>query len=185
MARLTQEHKLFIVQELACFRTPTEICDLVKAEFDIDVDRQQVQFYNPTKRPFNKKLPKKWVEIFWATRQKYLDDTAAVAVAHKVYRLEERQAALLRQKAARIKNDTLILQILEAAEKDVGNYHTNRREHSGPGGGAIPLDVGSKRKELAGQMLGKLIDKGRSEQEARASLVAMGVNESDLPPAIQ
>jgi hypothetical protein len=181
MARLNSEHKLFIVQELACFRTPTEVAEAVKAEFEVDVDRSQVKFYDPTKRPVDKKLPEKWKAIFWETREEYLAQTAAVAVSHKRYRLEVIQRVLDRLEAAKLKNNPAILQTVEQAAKEVGGIYTNKREHSGPNGGAIPIDLGDKSKVLAGKMLKKLLKKGMKEDEARASLVSMGVNERDIP----
>jgi len=181
MAKLKEAQKQFIVQELACFRTPTQVAEAVKDEFNIDVERTQIQFYDPTKRPFNKKLPKKWKTIFEATRKEYVEQAAAVPVANKVYRLEIIQRVLNRLEEAKLKNNQAILQTLEQAAKEVGGLYTNKREHSGPNGGAIPVNMNDKSKELAGQMLKKLLDKGMEEDEARASLVLMGVNERDIP----
>jgi hypothetical protein len=182
MAKLNNEQKLFIVQELACFRTPSQVVQAVYDEFEeLVVERQQVQFYDPTKRPENKKLPEKWKDIFWETRKQYIEDTAAVAVSHKRYRLEVIQGVLNRLQEAKLKNNKAILEATEQGAKEVGGLYTNKREHSGPNGGAIPLDVGDKSRKLAGQMLKKLMDKGMKEDEARASLISMGVNERDIP----
>lgn len=49
MATLNKKQKLFIVQALVVFNTPQETVSLVKEEFDIDVSRQQVESYDPTK----------------------------------------------------------------------------------------------------------------------------------------
>ncbi|MDR0070944.1 DUF2280 domain-containing protein, partial [Acinetobacter sp. 11520] len=49
MATLNKKQKLFIVQSLAVFNTPQETVSLVKEEFDIEVSRQQVESYDPTK----------------------------------------------------------------------------------------------------------------------------------------
>lgn len=184
MRRLSVELKLFIVQELACFRSPKEVGEAVQVAFEVEVTPSHIQFFDPTKRPENKKLPQKWKDIFWATRQEYLEQTAAVPVAHKRYRLEVINEVLQRQRAKQIKNDPLILETTEQAAKEMGGMFTNKRELSGPNGGAIPLSVEDKRKELAAQMLQKLVDKGKTDKEARATLITMGVNESDLP-AIQ
>lgn len=47
MAALSTEVKAFIVQSLACFESPTKVIELVKAEYGIDVSRQQVSQYTP------------------------------------------------------------------------------------------------------------------------------------------
>ncbi|HEX8653098.1 MAG TPA: DUF2280 domain-containing protein [Pyrinomonadaceae bacterium] len=158
MARLTNEHKLFIVQELACFRTPTEVVQAVKAEYEIEVDRRQVQFYDPTKRPENKKLPEKWKEIFWATRGKYLEDAAGVAVAHQRYRLEVLNEVLQRQRSKPNVNDVLVLSTLEQAAKERGGAFTNRRELTGKGGGPIETNAVTLEqwKELAAKQLAQV-----------------------------
>ncbi len=182
MAKLNDAHKLFIVQELACFRTPTEVVEAVKEQFEgLVVERTQVQFYDPTKRPEEKKLPQKWKDSFRKTREVYVDGVAGVAVAHKRHRLEGIQKVINRLEAAPLKNNPLILQAYEQGAKEVGGIYTNKREHSGPNGGAIPLEVHDKDKHLAAQMLKRLTDKGMKPEEARASLISLGVNERDLP----
>lgn len=42
MAALSTEVKAFIVQSLACYEPPVKVIELVKAEYGIDVSRQQV-----------------------------------------------------------------------------------------------------------------------------------------------
>lgn len=175
--------KVTIVECLACFMSPTEVSKLVNQEFDLNMTRQSIEAYDPTK-VLGKNLSKKLTDVFWDTRKAYLEATAIenIALAHQNVRLREYTELYFRAKAKG--NDSAAAQFLVMAAKERGGLYTNKREHSGPNGGAIPIDVGSKRKELAAQMLRKLMDKGKSEQDARASLIAMGVNESDLP-AIQ
>ena len=50
MASLNRKQKYFIVRSLAVFNTPQETVLLVKEEFDLEVSRQQVETYDPTKR---------------------------------------------------------------------------------------------------------------------------------------
>jgi hypothetical protein len=182
VAALSKAVQRFIVQQLACFESPSEVVEAVKAEFSVTVTRQAVEHYDPTKGGEGKRLAKEHEELFQATRDRFTSKIDALAISHKAYRLS--QLGQIMRKAKLARNWFLAAQMLEQAAKEMGGIYTNRREHSGPNGGAIPLDVGSKRKELAAQMLRKLIDKGTSELDARASLIAMGVNESDLP-AIQ
>src|SRR3954452_10970604 len=44
---LTDDVKTFIVRTLAAFDTPSQVARLVKAEYGIDVSRQQVEVYDP------------------------------------------------------------------------------------------------------------------------------------------
>ena len=49
MAALKEQVKIFIVQALACMDTPQQVANAVKQEFNIEIDRKQVQLYDPTK----------------------------------------------------------------------------------------------------------------------------------------
>jgi len=49
MATLTDAHKHFIVQALACWDSPTQVAEAVREEFGVDVPRGQVAQYDPTK----------------------------------------------------------------------------------------------------------------------------------------
>jgi hypothetical protein len=178
---LTGAQKVRVVQCLARFMTPTEVSALLKEDYDLEVDRQAVEKYDPTKSAGDK-LSEKLKEIFKETRTRFIADIESIDVSHQSFRL--RELSSLYHDAKERGAIAAAAKFLTQVAKEKGGYYTNKREHSGPNGGAIPLDVGSKRKELAAQMLRKLIDKGKSEEEARASLIAMGVNESDLP-AIQ
>lgn len=46
MASLKSEVKAFIIQQLACFDTPSQIVDAVQSEFSIKIARQQVPSYD-------------------------------------------------------------------------------------------------------------------------------------------
>ncbi|MEX5591058.1 DUF2280 domain-containing protein, partial [Pseudomonas urmiensis] len=48
MAALTPEIKIFIVQALACFDSPSQVAEAVKANFGVTVSRQQVEIHDPT-----------------------------------------------------------------------------------------------------------------------------------------
>jgi hypothetical protein len=176
--RLTNEQQTFIIQCLARFKTPSETQELARINFDIEITRQSVETYDPTTHA-GRNLRAKLQALFWEMREKFLEEIAAIDVSHKVVRL--RELSELYHHAKKIKNYVVAAARLEQAAKEVGGIYTNKREHSGPNGGAIPLEVQDKDKALAGQMLKKLMDKGMPEAEARASLVSMGVNEQDIP----
>lgn len=134
MAALTDDVKLFIVQALACFDTPSLVAQAVKEQYGLAIDRRQVESYDPTKKA-GKTVAKKLKAVFEETRAAFLQETAAVPVAKQVYRLRVLQRAL--DRAEKRGNDAMVLQILEQAAKDSGGAFTNRRELTGKGGGPI------------------------------------------------
>jgi hypothetical protein len=146
MARLNDQQKQYIVQRLACFRGQAEVVDELADVFGIKVDRRQVHYYDPS-APASK-TPKKWRAIFDATRVEWLNATANVGIAHERYRLERLQD--LYDRASRMGNVPLCLQVLEQASKEVGGYFTNRHkvEHAGrvkvSGVMILPAEIGSK-----------------------------------------
>ena len=137
MPTLTEEHKTFIVASLACFSTLRQVVADLKEFYRIEAPPQQVQFYDPTRKPENKRLGKKWRAVFEATRAQYISDTSSVGLAHQRYRLEVRQRILERELDNGGHNKGLILEILEAGAKESGGAYTNRRELTGKGGGPI------------------------------------------------
>jgi len=122
MAALKEPVKIFIVQSLACRDTPQEVADLVKQEFDIEIDRMQCSSYDPTKVA-GRNLSKKYVQLFNDTRQKFDDGLIDIPIASKYYRLKQYQKQL-----EKTKNAKTILKILEQAAKDVGGQFTNKTE---------------------------------------------------------
>lgn len=123
MPRLTPDIQAFIVQRLACFDTPTAVAEAVKATHGVTVDRRQVETYSPERA--GQKPAAKWCKLFEATRAKFVQDTAHIAIAHRSYRLQELDdmARLAKRKG----NYTLAAQLLEQAAKEMGESYTNRR----------------------------------------------------------
>lgn len=134
MAALTEDLKVFIVQALACFDSPSFVAQSVKDFYGLQIDRRQVESYDPTKKA-GKTVARKLRAIFEETRETFLKETAAVPVAKQVYRLRVLQRAL--DRAEKRGNDAMVLQILETAAKESGGVFTNRRELTGKGGGPI------------------------------------------------
>ena len=135
MAQLDRNHKRFIVQELARFKSPTEVCESVKETFNLDIERQQVWHYNPN----NADVAEEWRELFEETRKQFIHDTASIPIANKNFRLTQLNDLFKTAKEKR--NYALAADLLEQAAKEEGGVFTNKRELSGPAGGAIPLDV--------------------------------------------
>jgi len=90
MATLREPIKIFIVQSLACFDTPQQVADAVKQEFDIEIERQQVSAYDPTK-PTGKNLSKKLKDLFTRTRKDFKSNIYDIPLANKAVRLNELQ----------------------------------------------------------------------------------------------
>lgn len=136
MAALTNDVKLFIVQQLACFDSPSQVAKTVNAEFGLTVSPQQCERYDPNKRA-GSELSAKWRKVFAETREKFLADTSGVGIAHRAVRLKrlDRMAARAEDMGAM----QLAASLLEQAAKEVGDAYTNRQRHelSGPGGAPI------------------------------------------------
>lgn len=120
---LPDDVKLFIVQAAACFDTPSEVARNVKAEFGIDVSRQAVEAYDPTKRA-GQRLSEEYRKIFEAVRNRFLADTAEIGVSHRSVRLRTIQRLSI--KAETMGNLPLVSSLLEQAAKEVGNVFTNK-----------------------------------------------------------
>ncbi|MDU6106824.1 MAG: DUF2280 domain-containing protein [Klebsiella pneumoniae] len=143
MAALKPEVRAFIVQELACFDTPSQIVESVQKEFKVQVTRQQVASHDPTKVA-GKGLAQKWVDLFNHTRDRFLNEISDIPIANKAYRLRVLQR--MSTTAEGMKNLGMTAQLLEQAAKEVGDAYTNKHkfEHSGPNGGAIQTITMSK-----------------------------------------
>ena len=133
--KLSEEVKIFIVQALACFDSPSTVVDAVKAEFGEVITRQSVEGYDPNKRA-GRDLSDKWRELFEATRTAFLDDTSKIGISHRSVRLRklEAQIALNEQRG----NSAMVAQLLKQAAEEMGGAYTNRRELTGPGGKELP-----------------------------------------------
>lgn len=143
MAALKPEVRAFIVQELACFDTPSQIVESVQKEFKVQVTRQQVASHDPTKAA-GKGLAQKWVDLFNRTRDRFLNEISDIPIANKAYRLRVLQR--MSTTAEGMKNLGMTAQLLEQAAKEMGDAYTNKHkfEHSGPNGGAIQTITMSK-----------------------------------------
>lgn len=143
MAALKPEVKAFIIQSLACFDTPSQVVESVKKEFGLTISRQQAEAHDPTKAS-SKGLAKKWIEMFHATRKRFLTETSDIPIANKAYRL--RVLDRMATRAEGMKNLALTAEIIEQAAKECGDAYTNKHkfEHSGPNGGAIQTITMSK-----------------------------------------
>ena len=137
MAALTTEVKAFIVQSLACFEPPTKVIELVKAEFNVEVSRQQVSQYSPG-NAMAAKLSQKWIDLFDCTRARFQTEISDIPIANKAYRL--RALDRMMTKAEGMRNIALAASLMEQAAKEVGDAYSNKQkvEHTSPDGSMSP-----------------------------------------------
>lgn len=140
---LTDEIKQFIVQQLACFDTCSQVAKQCKEEFGIDIERGHVNAYDPTKRQ-GQQCAKKWKELFAETRKRFLEDTSTIPIANQAFRLTKLNE--LYEKVAKQGNTSMAASLLEQASKETGGMFTNRQkiEHTGKDGGIIQTAVLNK-----------------------------------------
>lgn len=138
MQRLTDDVKAFIVTHLAMYDTPMQVVLAVKEEFALDVDRQHVRFFDPTTDAKDKPA-KKWIDLFHATREKFIDSASDIPIAIKAVRL--RRLDRMAQQLERNRNVLGAAQLMKQAAEDIGGVYTNRRELTGKDGAAIDVNM--------------------------------------------
>lgn len=117
MAALTNDVKTMIVQALACFDTPSQVAEEVKASYGLTVTRQQVETHDPTKQA-GKGLAKRWVTLFDDTRAEFRAEMARIPVANRAYRL--RMLGRMAEQAEAAGRIETALKLLEQASKEAG-----------------------------------------------------------------
>lgn len=138
MAALNGAVKVFIVERLACFDTPTKVQEAVKQAFKVDVSLQQLTAYNP-KLAAGQRLSQTLKDVFEETRKRFLADTSDIAISHKAYRLRVLDQELVA--AQKRGNTAMVKELLEQAAKEEGGAFTNRHKHEHAGRGGGPLTV--------------------------------------------
>lgn len=112
--------------------------DSLKKEYGVTITPQAVEAYNPIKYA-GRNLAKRWRELFEATRKEFLEKASDVPIANRSVRLRTPQRMI--EAAEQSKNFGLVAQLLEQAANEVGDSYTNKRQVSGPNGGAIPVQA--------------------------------------------
>jgi len=132
MASLRDSERQWIVRQLACYETPTDVAEDASERFGKDIVRQQVEHYDPHK---SDKIADRWATLFKRTREEYLTNERRVAIANKLWRLRQLQSIVESDDATREEK----MEALEQAAKEAGGKYTNeqRLQHSGPDGAPI------------------------------------------------
>jgi hypothetical protein len=170
MAELTGEQKVFIVQRVAAYDSPTQVVRAVKEVFDLDIRRQQVQHYDPYAAS-SATLGQEMRELFHAERKRFMDNMSQLGIVHRVMRLRrlERYLNVLEDRG----NVLGAAAILEQAAKECGDAFTNTRVHTGPGGGPVQAELHHRTDreiaEVIAQILMKVAVEGDGSQPSPPS----------------
>lgn len=122
MNKIGEDVKAYIVEGLASYKTPSEMVEAVKLEFDTEVSRQQVAAYDPTKAQ-GKRLSAELTKLFHMKRKSYNRDLSGIPLASVAFRLET--LTTMMQYAILKKNMPLAASLIEQAAKEMGGIYIN------------------------------------------------------------
>ena len=71
--KLTREQKIHVVRRLAAYDGPAEIARDLRKQFGIEITRQAIEQYDPTK---GSECAEEWADLFRNARQEYMGDKA-------------------------------------------------------------------------------------------------------------
>ena len=135
---LNDTHRAFIIQQLACFLSPSETAEAVNKEFGLDVSRQAMERYDPHKHA-GRRIAQRWKDLFVTARQAFLDHVEnRVPHANKSVRIKKLAHAA--DAFERNKNYLAMSVMLEKIAREMGSAYTNRREVTGRDRGSIKFE---------------------------------------------
>ena len=91
--KLTTAQQEYVVRRLAAFDSPLAIARSLRAEFGIDISRNSIWRYDPTRY---RKCAARWKALFFAAREAMLRDKGQAAALDRAVRLRGRTRAALR-----------------------------------------------------------------------------------------
>lgn len=121
MKHLSGDVKSYIVQCLACFVSPSEVVKAVKEVYGVEVTRQQVGFYDPSKGDGAERLGQTLRDLFTVTRLRFMTSADDIGIAHLTVRLASLQRMF--DRAEERGDDVFAAQILKQAAKEVGGFY--------------------------------------------------------------
>lgn len=136
MSKLDRSAQLFVVQLLGQYSTPSRVAKAVKEIYDIEITRQSVEWYDPTKNP---NLDEELVEAFNKSRAEVKSGKLDLGILHANYRLAVLQKLV--DGALDKGQGVLAAKYLEQAAREVGGAFTNKRELTGSDGGELVIKV--------------------------------------------
>ena len=133
MARLKKVEKIFIVRSLAQFMEPSLVVEAVKENFKIDVSRQQVECYDPTKTA-GADLSQELVDLFHEARKKYIDQPIYnIEGANDIVQLRVLSALFIKKQ----NNTRDAIKLSDQIQKIVKGYYEKKFEITGKDGGPL------------------------------------------------
>lgn len=126
-SKIPEDVRLFIVERLAVFDTPQIVAEAVKAEFCLQITRQIIEKYDPTKVN-GANVCARFRERFFRIREKFRRDLDDIPIASKAVRLRR-----LDQMATALQDQGNYLgaaQLLEQAAKEMGGFYMRAAEAS-------------------------------------------------------
>ena len=123
--KLSPEHQAFIVQSLACFMTPTEVVEMLQANYGVKITRAAVSHYDPTLQQSRGTLKPEFIELFEQRRTDFVNEVSKVAISHRAYRLM--QLDRICRTACQQGNYVVAMKALEQAAKECGGFYERNK----------------------------------------------------------
>lgn len=137
MARLKKHEKAFIVRSLAQFMEPSQVVEAVKENFKIDVSRQQVECYDPTKVA-GADLSQEFVDMFHEARKKYIEQPIYnIEGANDIVQLQILSDLLVNKKG----NVVMAIKLIDQMQKIVKGHYEKKIEITGKDGEPLQTTV--------------------------------------------
>ncbi|ATO20627.1 hypothetical protein BS636_13565 [Acinetobacter sp. LoGeW2-3] len=137
MARLKKHEKAFIVRSLAQFMEPSQVVEAVKENFKIDVSRQQVECYDPTKVA-GADLSQEFVDMFYEARKKYIEQPIYnIEGANDIVQLQILSDLLVSKKG----NVVMAIKLIDQMQKIVKGHYEKKIEITGKDGEPLQTTV--------------------------------------------
>jgi len=139
MAKLRKAEKVYIVQSLAVFNTPTEVARDFKEIFGIELKPQNIEGYDPTKRA-GKDLSEELRVEFETTRKEYLSQPLEnIPAANDIVQLKILSDLLFKNKY----NVVMATKLIDQIQKIMKGFYEKKIEITGKDGGPIQQETKS------------------------------------------
>ncbi len=86
MAKLKNEHKIFIIKQLARFESLEEVKKALWGKYGIEVEYGHLSYYNPNNR--SSRLSGKLRALFEEEREAFLNEYKEMPYSHREYRIK-------------------------------------------------------------------------------------------------
>lgn len=136
MARLKKAEQIFIIRCLAQFMEPSKVAEAVKENFKIDVSRQLVEHYDPTKAA-GADLREEFVDIFNEARKEYIAQPLHNIIgANDIVQLQILSDLLVSKKG----NVVMSIKLIDQIQKIMKGHYEKKIEITGAGGGPLQTE---------------------------------------------